>query len=239
MRNIFQLLLLLFLISKDKNDGEKELFREQTWRPSIVVFFILSINIYAYSTYYLTKFPPKWSISNISWLFYFHLFLFLLICVFILKIKKNIRILGFKKCVLKKYWGLILISFLILLLPYILGNLNKITVIAEDIKGMGLFNGSVYIILVTITGPIIEESLFRGIMYSPYRKKYGATIAIILNALLFTASHYGLKGNASTYFMSGFVYCLLYEKTESIIPSIVAHSGINLLAIIAGFYMLK
>jgi membrane protease YdiL (CAAX protease family) len=79
---------------------------------------------------------------------------------------------------------------------------------------------------VFLLAPILEEIFFRGILYSPYRKKYGVTIAICITSIIFILFH-STGGNL----LAPIIYCVLYEKYESLVFPIVAHSFTNLFLI--------
>ncbi|MBI5307818.1 MAG: CPBP family intramembrane metalloprotease, partial [Planctomycetes bacterium] len=68
-------------------------------------------------------------------------------------------------------------------------------------------------------------------------KKYGPIVGAILNALLFTASHY--NAGIGTLIVLGVFLCLIYEKTESILSCIIAHSANNMFAIMSALYFMK
>lgn len=242
---IWQVLIIVFLIAKDKNDGEKELFKAQPWRSADILLVICLINIFAYSSYFLSSTRFIRSFFEISRQFLFHSFILLIIIALVkIRAKQSFSILGYKKDDLKKVVGLgIATAFSIYLILNILyfafakygtyaGN------IIEEIKGFEKpLDYIVYMLMAVIIGPIIEESLYRGIMYAPFRKKYGPTKAIFINALLFSVGHYGVSIVPCLF--AGILFSLLYEKTESIISSIVAHSINNLLAILTAFYWLR
>ncbi len=113
---IVQLFLLLFLFAKDKNDGEKELFKRQQWKVSDVVIVLLLMEAYplyfVLVAYIFLKLnidlrPLIHSLSNRDIGFYASAVeLLLLILLFKLKFKQNIRILGLGKANLRKNIGL-------------------------------------------------------------------------------------------------------------------------------------
>lgn len=242
---IWQIFLLLFLIAKNKDDGGKELFKSQPWRSTDVILAIFLINVFSYLTYLLSTVRSIQPFLKTSDLFLFHSFLFLLIVALVrFKAKQNFGILGFKsKDPLQKIIGLgIAAAFIIYLIDNVLyfafaKHGNYAASIIKDLKGLEKpLDYIKYGVVVVILGPIMEECLYRGILYSPYRKKYGPMRAIFINALLFSIGHYGT--NIVHNFIAGIFLGALYEKKESIIPSIVAHSANNLLGVLTAFYFL-
>ncbi|MBI5098911.1 MAG: CPBP family intramembrane metalloprotease [Nitrospirae bacterium] len=85
--------------------------------------------------------------------------------------------------------------------------------------------------------PFKEELLMRGLIYAFLRKKMNILISFITCSLFFTALHISSLTNINIsltyiFFMSS-IYCLLYEKYQSIVPSVSAHLFCNVLAIYA------
>ncbi len=86
---------------------------------------------------------------------------------------------------------------------------------------------------IAILAPISEEIYFRGFAYTVFKKRYGKTIGIILSSFLFAAMHFHLLW-LFQFFLLGIVLSLLFDYTKSVVSVIVAHSGINLLAVYLG-----
>lgn len=102
----------------------------------------------------------------------------------------------------------------------------------EDIaEGFGAL--PVQILLIVIAAPISEELLFRGLIFGGIRKHMPRIAAALLAGLIFGALHAltGLSAVPPLIFF-GFVLCLLYEKTGSIVPGIILHMLNNSVALI-------
>lgn len=242
---IWQLLLLLLLITKDKNDGEKKLFKEQKWKAVDVLIIVFSINIFVYIVYFLSQVHTMYSILNVSRPFLIHLFILLLLVAFFrFRFKQSLRVLGFTKNNLRKIIGLgvavaIINYFSFTVLYFLIGEPGTYGLdTIEELKSIeGLTDYMLYIFTDIIFVPLVEEGFFRGILYSPYRKKYGSFKAIIITALFFSMSHLGV--GALPFIIGGVLKGALYEKTESLISPIVAHSTYNLITFLTVIYLLK
>lgn len=240
----FELSLIMFLLlllrRDDKNDGEKELFKKQKWKISDVVITILSFyiikTIFTVMLHSLHKFDLHiYALANKMSIFIAPVIFFLVVVgLFKFKFRQDVRILGFKKSNLKKDIGLgisvALVSYLIMLL--LQQNTKDIFKVIKNFDNPLYY--PLFVFLVVILSPIIEETVYRGILYSPYRKKYGATWAVIISSLIFSLSHFALLTIIFSIFLS-----ILYEKTESIVAPIVAHSAYNSLAVATAFYLLR
>jgi len=102
----------------------------------------------------------------------------------------------------------------------------------EDIaEGFGAL--PVQILLIAIAASISEELCFRGMLFGGLRNRYPRWIAAAIAALVFGALHALTGISAVPPLMAfGFILCLLYEKTGSIVPGIVLHMLNNSVALI-------
>ena len=90
-----------------------------------------------------------------------------------------------------------------------------------------------------VFAPIFEEIAFRGLLYAILRRKLPFAPAALLSASVFALAHgYGLIGFLSVLW-SGCLWAWIYEKTGSLIPSIIAHSMNNLLVCLAVMALLR
>ena len=138
-----------------------------------------------------------------------------------------------KKCNINKFsFNLKNIILLILLgvgfgLTYnlVLLNLNKLFPFTTIFEGN---NSTILITLITsgLIGPIMEELVFRNIVYERLKKIVKPFVAIILTGLLFGLLH----GNLIQFiyaFLFNFVLIFVYEKHKSIYAPIIVHVSAN------------
>jgi hypothetical protein len=91
----------------------------------------------------------------------------------------------------------------------------------------------VQILLIAIAAPISEEVCFRGMLFGGLRERLPRIAAALLSALIFGALHATTGLSAVPPLIAfGFVLCLLYEKTGSIVPGIVLHMLNNSVALL-------
>lgn len=92
----------------------------------------------------------------------------------------------------------------------------------------------IQILLIVFAASISEEICFRGMLYGGLREKLPRIAAALLAGLLFGALH-ALTGLTAVppLIAFGFVLCLLYEKTGSIVPGILLHMLNNSVALLA------
>lgn len=84
------------------------------------------------------------------------------------------------------------------------------------------------ILCTVIVGPITEEVIFRGLVYSRLKKAMPTAIAVVLTSLIFGLMH-GQSVWIAYAFVLGLVMNFLVIKTGSILSSILFHILFNLL----------
>ena len=81
-----------------------------------------------------------------------------------------------------------------------------------------------------ILAPMLEELLFRGVLYGTLRLRFGPWPATLASAGIFAVAHgYGVVGFASV-LMSGILWAVAYERTRSLLPGMLAHAANNVQA---------
>ncbi len=82
------------------------------------------------------------------------------------------------------------------------------------------------LVLAAGVAPVVEEIIFRGVLYGWLRRFLGPAVAIVLSALVFGAVH-GIPQLVPALAVQGAVLALVYERTRSLWPSIVLHGVFN------------
>ena len=90
---------------------------------------------------------------------------------------------------------------------------------------------AVQIISTAVAAPIVEEFLFRGLIYNRLRERMKFVPAALVSALVFGALH----GNAVQFlyaFIIGLLLAFVYEKFKTIVAPVIFHAGANLISVI-------
>lgn len=90
-------------------------------------------------------------------------------------------------------------------------------------------------LLVVILGPIGEEILFRGMIYTSLRQRRGKLASLILSSIFFALVH-GQFIHLFPIFLIALILAYLYEHTNSIVSSITLHVSVNLFFMIILYY---
>jgi membrane protease YdiL (CAAX protease family) len=82
------------------------------------------------------------------------------------------------------------------------------------------------IFIVAVIGPILEEIIFRMIIFGSLYKRFNFWIAAIISSVIFAAVHLDFE-HLLVYTFMGVVFAFLYVKTKRIIVPIIAHVALN------------
>lgn len=91
-------------------------------------------------------------------------------------------------------------------------------------------------ILIVFVAPVVEEMFFRGYAYNIFKKRLNTTQALFYSSLLFAAVHMYLI-HFLPIFILGLILALIYERRQTLLVPIIAHSVMNMLVAIALLYL--
>lgn len=129
----------------------------------------------------------------------------------------------------------IVLSIFGLILPYLgitlgdeAGNLQELTTLFSPI----------YLFLLVLGQPLIEEFFFRGFLYDKLENK-GPIIAILITSILFGFIHigYGKPIPVLTGMLTGVILGYELHKTKSLLAPIITHTLYNLSALVAYLFL--
>lgn len=89
----------------------------------------------------------------------------------------------------------------------------------------------IFIPVICIFAPILEEIIFRGILFKVVSDKTNFIIGVLFSSFVFAFIHDDFTFFIS-YFMMGFVFSFLYHKTNRLIVPIVAHATMNTFVVV-------
>ena len=108
--------------------------------------------------------------------------------------------------------------------------------VTEDLGAdQGTFGLIVAGLMVMIVAPVGEELFFRGFVYRALRNRFSMMGAAVIDGLVFGVIHYNFDGADALLLLPplvllGFIFCIVYEKTGSLFPSIGMHAFNNAIA---------
>lgn len=110
-------------------------------------------------------------------------------------------------------------------------NANIIQTTVEHYSGLIPYLGTIlYVIALLIVAPVTEEFIYRGLIITELQKKYNNVTAVIISALLFGISHIMAGGVIllAGSLIVGIILGIIFVKTKSLLPVIIAHVFANL-----------
>lgn len=101
-------------------------------------------------------------------------------------------------------------------------------------------------VLAAFTAPVVEEVVYRGILYSAFQRSFGVGWAVVVVTLLFAAVHvpqyWGSPGTILLICLLSLVLTMIRVKTNNLLPCIIMHTifnGIQSVMLIAEPYFPK
>lgn len=128
----------------------------------------------------------------------------------------------------KKNFRLLLLFYLVFIqipvqcaFPYLMGTMNTF---GEEAPWSILLNQF-------LLAPFVEETIFRGVLFSLSRKHLDFRPAALINAALFSFMHLGSISTMLMTFLMGLLFCSLVEATGYIRYGMALHFTFNFLAL--------
>jgi membrane protease YdiL (CAAX protease family) len=103
--------------------------------------------------------------------------------------------------------------------------------VVKGLPGNALAN----LLLLAVLAPLVEELVFRGLLYGWVAGRWGGVAAWLVSSLAFAAAHYE-PAHVVLVLPLGLLFGWMRRRTDSILPSLVAHVLNNGFALIAAMY---
>src|SRR6185503_18277583 len=130
-------------------------------------------------------------------------------------------------------WALVAGSLGIVTLIIGLRAVNRIvTLPQQQVPDLTQVPSVTIVALLLMSAPVagvIEESAFRGYMQGPIERRFGIVIAILITGTMFAVAHLDFTWSLWPYYVAvAAIYGMVTYLTDSILPSIVLHTGGNI-----------
>lgn len=86
-------------------------------------------------------------------------------------------------------------------------------------------------IALSVITPMIEETIFRGILFKGLRRKLPFWFSAVITSIIFATAHMQWNVAVDTFALS-LILCYLVEKSGSVVPAILLHALKNTLAFV-------
>src|SRR5699024_2226136 len=102
---------------------------------------------------------------------------------------------------------------------------------SSDVCSSDLKMNPLFIVSAAILGPILEEIIFRKILFGYLNDKFNVWIAAFVSSLIFGLVHMEMQ-TLIVYMVMGLVFAYIYCKTKRIIIPILVYVFINSIAVL-------
>ena len=92
------------------------------------------------------------------------------------------------------------------------------------------------LLLLAVLAPLVEELIFRGLLYGWIAGRWGSLPALVVSSLAFAAAHYE-PAHIVLVLPLGLLFGWLRRRTDSLLPSLFAHVVNNSFALLAAVYL--
>lgn len=195
----------------------------------VVQFLIFSLFVFIY-TYIGYDTNDIVSIMNNSSIYITIIMALIFIPLLVFNYKKN-----YKDDKLNSVYKFIILAFSLSLIYNFFGfYLDKLL----DTNLYGEFNIIETIIQTVILGPIIEEYLFRGMIYNGLKKNFNDKKSMIITSIVFAITHINIIQMIYA-FLLNIILVKVYEKYKNINSCIIIHSISNLTTTFITIFLVK
>jgi membrane protease YdiL (CAAX protease family) len=87
-----------------------------------------------------------------------------------------------------------------------------------------------------VLAPLVEELVFRGLLYGWIEGRWGSMVALVVSSLAFAGAHYE-PAHIVLVLPLGFLFGWLRRRTNSLVPSLVSHIVNNGFAVLSAAYL--
>jgi len=124
--------------------------------------------------------------------------------------------------------ALVLAQMVSWLLPAPVANRGMVDFLSRSMNYLGESALPVHLLFACAIAPVVEEIVFRGILFSSMRYRWGTGSAMIASSAVFAVLHdYSWYGSAFT-FVYGIMACCLYLRAGKLAPVMIFHGVVNL-----------
>lgn len=89
----------------------------------------------------------------------------------------------------------------------------------------------IVILISSVIGPILEEIVFRKIIFGRLHQRFGFFLSALISSVIFALAHFEPE-HVILYSAMGFTFAFLYVKTKRILVPIFAHVAMNTMVVL-------
>lgn len=221
------ILLLLLAFIKNRFEPRNETLKKQNWSFTFVIA-VVGLFTTAHIGLSLWHWVPRLRTYEYNLFYWLVASIFIVVLIyaslrFIYKVS-IIDIFNLKVSYLTFIIKLCIIFTLIVVLDYYLIGFDLSDQQEfERMKSADTKNLIVYSLDMLIVGPILEETIYRGILYVPLYRKVGRYLAMIITSFVWTFGHFYDLSTSIYVFILGLIFAWLYDRSGSLLHPIIFH----------------
>ena len=230
------LLLLIIYKFRDRFESQNIILKLCNWSllPATGLIFIIVSWQVIRSFWYINLFTIQnnipYNLSNLEIFEFIYYCLSLILVYLLLRYAYKVRVTEVFDLKLH-HFPLILKVCSILAILHILDTLGTQKSLPSAVKNLKLLDTqsiTLFFFSAIVVAPIVEEVIFRGLLYGPLYRKTGRYPAIILSSLIWTYGHsLEIYPNITIFgfgiFIIGIMLAWLYDRTGSLLTPIIVH----------------
>lgn len=202
----------------------------------IFYIFVISFLILGFSVYYISTGNTFSTLGN--FINDIRIYLVIIIgLIFIPLLTYEYKKLNIKEKNFNYYYLYLLVAIFLSISYNVIGYyFNK------HILFSNLYDGNndivVGIISTVLIGPIIEELMFRAIIYNNLKNKFSVKLSMLITTIVFAICHFNIIQMVYA-FIFGYILVVVYEKHKNIKYSIMMHITSNLITTLVCLIIIK
>lgn len=104
---------------------------------------------------------------------------------------------------------------------------------ADFLQAQEVYRQNIVLTMVSsvVLAPLMEEMLFRGMIYHKMESDFGIPVSVVVSSMFFAMGHASLV-QVIYGFLMGVLFALLYHKRGTIIAPVAMHAAANLVTIL-------
>ncbi|WP_448907554.1 CPBP family intramembrane glutamic endopeptidase [Hoylesella shahii] len=151
--------------------------------------------------------------------------------VYWLNKRNGVELSGYYTCDLRYLWftaGIVVVIETLIVIPFA----TLFPSPTEEVADVWLCIGAIFI------GPVIEETMFRGVLLRGLLTRYSATTSVLCSSLLFGLIHVRLFQVVPAVVL-GLLFSLVFLRTKSLLHCVLLHMVSNLLVLLSTYLGLR
>lgn len=243
------LLLLIINTFRDRFEPQNRILKLCNWSllPATgLIFFAISWQVilaFWHTNLFTIQNIFPYNLSNLQIFKFFYYCLSLILVYLLLRYAYKVRIAEVFSFKLYHFPLILKVCSIIAVLHILdaLGTRKSLPAALIDVKLLDTQSIILFSFIAIVVAPIVEEVIFRGLLYGPLYRKTGRYSAIILSSLIWTYGHSleiypSITIFAFGIFIIGIILAWLYDRSGSLLTPIIVHMFQNSWLIV---YLLK